>query len=1283
MTDRKLEQATKEAVNQSRKALRDTQRAARDLTDSMNEVAARLGEAPPESASGRFVSVVQGRTAEVERLFAKQAGVAGSFNIVLFGRTGAGKSTLIEALTRGNGRPVSHGESDWTTDVEPKVWESCKVYDTPGVNGWGRKNKRADLEQRARNAVEVADFVLVCFDSQSQQATEFTKVAEWVHQFNKPVIAVLNSRNAVWRFPSRVPVGSARANLSRTVAQHAGNIQDELAAVGLTGVPVVALAAKRALFARASLPFEGPDHETLEKHRQDHGTDKLERWSNFPALEGLLVQCIEDHAVALRMGALHDQLRGVLDAIASGMDAASQEAVAEASVIEAQTIEPLLRLLGYPTAADARKPYFRDGVDLLASLEVRRGKFQAPSVGEFGTFVQQRLSAELGSLRSRSLVEGEEAVAYAFDRGKQITAVELRERCFPEPKMELAAQSVLGEAQDFVSRRAALAFRDAAADLKARARASADIDGSAGSGWKYGAWGLKAAGVAGGLAATMGSLAGLAVAGAISNFWNPLGWSAAVAAGVLAAGSAAAALFGWLGGRARQHAENQKLQARREALANVRRSVHSVYDEFTDRVAKEAAKIGTAAAGIVVLPAVDQALDLRSLASASQRMAAKARDLAASLPKKADPQRLIWSAKESCERQAFPGLADASAKHWLGESWVEDPEGLRQAFQEGSQHRTGAYDLGLLESLFAGFRDVWAQVTSAVSPGAGRRWLDEAAATLGDDEVAGPVLTELRALEARGRPRIHLVGDYNAGKSSFIKRLLLDAGQAVPRELRVRANPTTDREHVHEWGAIDLVDTPGFQSTNESHTEAARRSFPDASAVLYLFQPNLITGDDASVRIVLRGDRRQGLVPKAPRTFFIVNRSDELGVDPVDNLARYRELAQRKQQELSEALASRGISVAATRVLCMASDPFGMVGDRDDANSSAYDAQRTWDGFMQFMRAFREVESELVRTGVDRSLLEGALARIARLDARRGSELEVLHAQESALGRLLTLVTEQKAEGRRLVADHHARLLRRVEEHAASLRDDVLSERDPTRLKLKAESFGKWWEDKALAVELEQWVKDAQHDLEGWRARTEEAIKRRLASAEFRSAFPAPNVEDGPGSPTDARGKSWFHDAFDKAGRLAGGATRDAVYGIGKHFGFKFKPWGAVKLARALGKAGAVMAVVGVVWDVVDIFWEEHRQAKREEARQALAKWLAETVPVVVRAISDGDDEEPGLLRAAEVYLAALDEYATGMETEMAAKQSEVAAVKRRRGTYSELMERAARLLGGNIWEGA
>ncbi|WP_150658140.1 GTPase [Pseudomonas fluorescens] len=84
------------------------------------------------------------------------------------------------------------------------------IYDTPGINGWGRNNSRKDLEERARKAVEVADFVLVCFDSQSQQADEFAKFAAWVSEYRKPVIAVLNPRNAMWRMPGRVSAPMAR-----------------------------------------------------------------------------------------------------------------------------------------------------------------------------------------------------------------------------------------------------------------------------------------------------------------------------------------------------------------------------------------------------------------------------------------------------------------------------------------------------------------------------------------------------------------------------------------------------------------------------------------------------------------------------------------------------------------------------------------------------------------------------------------------------------------------------------------------------------------------------------------------------------------------------------------------------------------------------------------------------------------------------------------------------------------------------------------------------------------
>jgi predicted GTPase len=1268
MASTNLEDVTREAVEKSQLVLAEIQAKADALVSTMQRVAGGHGWTGADTPSGRFVLYVQERSAEIERLFAKQAGVAESFNIVLFGRTGAGKSTLIETLTRGTGSPVSHGESDWTTDVEPKPWNACKVYDTPGVNGWGRKNKRADLEERARRAVEVADFVLVCFDSQSQQASEFEKVAAWVKQFNKPVIAVLNARNPVWRFPPRVSAGAARANVSLAVAQHAGNIKDELAKVGLYQVPVVAIASKRALFARASLPFAGPDRETLELYRSEYGVEKLEAWSNFRVLEGLLVRCISEHAVTMRMAVLHDQLRGVLDVLSEGMARHMRESIEAAASVETQAVGPLLKLLGYPTTAERRAAYHKDGADQLAALEQLSGRFQAPSYGEFEVYVEQRLTAALGALRSSSLVEAEEAVTYAFDRGAPISGEEVSRRCFDSDKMEATAAISLNEAVAFVNRRTKLAYCDSFADLQARIAATADIDGDAGVGWKYGAWGMKGAGVLGGVASVIGT---------IMLTSNPVGWV------VLGAGTIASLLFGWLGGKARKKAEAEKLGARLTALAAVRQNVHAVYDDFMGRVTQAAAGIAAGAAAMLALPAVEQALILRRLAQSCADIGHAARGIMEEMPAKADPQILVWEIKEACERAAF-ARAEASALHWLGESWIDDPEGLLCQYQKNEPIRQAPFNPGLLASLFSGMRDIWLRVTSDIAPGAGRAWLGQVSLALAEDELAQPFCAELHAIAARNRPRLYLVGDYNAGKSSFIKRLLLDAGEVVPPELQIRSNPTTDRVHQYAWGKVDLIDVPGFQSSNESHYEVARRTFPDASAILYLFQTNLVLGDDSTMQVVLRGDRARGIAPKASRTFFIINRADELGVDPAVATERYKELAERKQTELSQALASRGVNIAPERILCMASDPYGLVGNRADASSASYDGHRHWDGFQQFMKAFRDIEASLLRTGVDRSLLEGGMARLARLADECASEAKQLGAKADVMRQIEALVQECKAEGHRLAAEHRARLERLVEDHAATLKEDILSEQDPVRLNLKAEKLGKWYKDAALTVELKQWSKQAHGAFQGWNARTSEAIDRRLDSAEFRAAFPDPTFSGGPDAPGDNQTTLLIKDVFGKAAKAGSwmrGATRDVVYGIGKSLGFKFKPWGAVKLAKNLGKAGAVLAVVGVVWDVADAFLDERRHGKREESRKGVAKWLSESAAVIVQMIADGNEAEPGLMQSAAAAIDRLDEFLVEIKTEADTLQAAIDTLDARRMVYAALRSKAELVLGGHIWE--
>ncbi len=129
------------------------------LTDLLRDTAASVRSACTEEGeddpAARFAGQLDETLGKVSNLFERQSAALQTFNIVLFGRTGAGKSTLISAMTRGDGASVSQGESDWTTQVEPLDWHSCRIYDTPGINGWGRTESRAHLEARAREAVEV------------------------------------------------------------------------------------------------------------------------------------------------------------------------------------------------------------------------------------------------------------------------------------------------------------------------------------------------------------------------------------------------------------------------------------------------------------------------------------------------------------------------------------------------------------------------------------------------------------------------------------------------------------------------------------------------------------------------------------------------------------------------------------------------------------------------------------------------------------------------------------------------------------------------------------------------------------------------------------------------------------------------------------------------------------------------------------------------------------------------------------------------------------------------
>ena len=95
--------------------------------------------------SNAFAVLIAGAASELQQRIAASREVVSTFNIVFFGRTGAGKSTLMSAMGRLDGGRVSPGDSDWTVKVDAIDWHGCRLYDTPGTGGWGgpTQSKRA------------------------------------------------------------------------------------------------------------------------------------------------------------------------------------------------------------------------------------------------------------------------------------------------------------------------------------------------------------------------------------------------------------------------------------------------------------------------------------------------------------------------------------------------------------------------------------------------------------------------------------------------------------------------------------------------------------------------------------------------------------------------------------------------------------------------------------------------------------------------------------------------------------------------------------------------------------------------------------------------------------------------------------------------------------------------------------------------------------------------------------------------------------------------------------
>jgi hypothetical protein len=99
----------------------------------------------------------------------------------------AGKSTIREALTRGDGTTIGKGAQRTTRDVRDYTWNSLRIIDTPGIGAYEGDEDRA----QALSVIDETDVVLFLASSDGIQEESFKGMQE-LRQQNKPLLFVLN-----------------------------------------------------------------------------------------------------------------------------------------------------------------------------------------------------------------------------------------------------------------------------------------------------------------------------------------------------------------------------------------------------------------------------------------------------------------------------------------------------------------------------------------------------------------------------------------------------------------------------------------------------------------------------------------------------------------------------------------------------------------------------------------------------------------------------------------------------------------------------------------------------------------------------------------------------------------------------------------------------------------------------------------------------------------------------------------------------------------------------------
>ena len=463
------------------------------------------------------------------------------------------------------------------------------------------------------------------------------------------------------------------------------------------------------------------------------------------------------------------------------------------------------------------------------------------------------------------------------------------------------------------------------------------------------------------------------------------------------------------------------------------------------------------------------------------------------------------------------------------------------------------------------------------------------------------------------------IGQYNAGKSTIISAL------TKKRDIPIDADVCTDKVTGYDWEAVHtdgqntirLLDTPGIHAGYPDHDELTYQTIDKADLLVFVVTSELF--DDVI------GPHFRDLAFKRDKAREILLVVNKMGMSPGT--------PEVKRPHLAEVTKPLAVEDFGTVFIDARSYLEGL------EETDAKDQQELFDiaDFDRFVKGLNKFVSNRRLTGRLTTPLFLLRSVAQQAEAYLASDMPEERAAIELLGRKRSLFYSSRARLHETLRG----LINAVTTDITTYGDEVAETIEPgsTEESVQAQHENAQKRVEERCSQLEQGAKSAiEKELQGLDRQLEELYNGVLAqelrgqvldtsvqSGDDFGKMDEPKVEwTGSGStePTDwpvrlqkvsdiakHLGKyaaNWTTGPFAQAAQFGsataarGSQGHQVIYNVGKFLGVKFKPWGAVNVARHMGNAARVINVVGGVLSVIAQIQEEKQQEKhRRQLRDA------------------------------------------------------------------------------------